>query len=163
MQAINKKKVFAAVALMAIALTTIAYAQLLLGIVTVTTEEAVDVTSWSDTFPARSTGNTTYSDAMTLNFSKGGFTAGDSVRVRVELVVDDARIYEGFLSLVIRVLDAGTAKATLTLTTPHDEFAETVPTPVAAKSYSVELVFATGETELTNVSFKLSATIMGFG
>jgi hypothetical protein len=164
MQKINKKRVFATVALMVIAVTTIAYAQLLLGAVTVTTEEAVTIASWADTFPARSTGNKTYSDKMTLNFSKGGFVANDSVRVRVELVVDDPRIHEGFTSLVIEILDAADAiKSTLTLNTPYDEFEETVPDPVAAKSYKVKIIFATGETELTDVPFKLSATIIGFG
>lgn len=164
MQTISKKKVFAAVVLMAIALTTIAYAQLLLGVVTVTTEEAVTIASWSDTFPARSTGNKTYDDKMTLNFSKGGFAANDVVRVKVELVIDDPRIHEGFTSLVVQVLNSSdSAKATLTLSTPYDEFEETVPSPVAAISYKVKIVFATGEKELTDVSFKLSATIIGFG
>jgi hypothetical protein len=163
LQTISKKQVFAIVALMAIAATTVAYAQLLLGSVTVTTEEAVAVTSWSDTFPARSTGNTTQNNVITLDFSKGGFTAGDNVRVRVELVVTDPKIYEGFKSLVIQVSNATAVKGTLTLNTPFDEFEETVPNPVGTKSYNVEIIFATGELELTNVSFKLSATIIGFG
>jgi hypothetical protein len=162
MQTINKKRVFATVALMIIAVTTIAYAQLLLGVVTVTTEEAVTIAPQVDTFPARSTGNKTYDNMITLNFLKGGFAANDSVRVRVELVVDDPRIHEGFTSLVIEILNAtDSIKSTLTLNTPYGEFAETVPNPVAAKSYNVKIIFATGETELTDVPFKLSATIIG--
>lgn len=164
MQTISKKRVFATVALIIIAVTTLAYAQLLLGVVTVTTEEAVTIASQVDTFPARSTGNRTYDNMITLNFSKGGFVANDTVRVRIELVVDDPRIHEGFTSLVIEILNATDAiKSTLTLTSPYGEFEETVPNPVAATSYKVKIIFATGETELTNIPFKLSATILGFG
>lgn len=164
MQTISKKRVFATVVLIIIAVTTIAYAQLLLGVVTVTTEEAVTIASQADTFPARSTGNRTYDNMITLNFSKGGFIANDSVQVRIELVVDDPRIYEGFTSLVIEILNSTDAiKSTLTLSTPYDEFVETVPNPAAATSYKVKIIFATGETELTDVTFKLSATIIGFG
>ncbi|MFA5869283.1 MAG: hypothetical protein WC941_06230, partial [Candidatus Bathyarchaeia archaeon] len=118
----NKKQVFAAVALMAIAMTTIAYANLVLSAVTVTTEEAVTVTPFTDKFPARGSGTKTYANKIKLDFTKGGFAVGDSVLVRVELVVDDPNIYKGFKSLVLQVLEGATIETTLTLNTPYGVF-----------------------------------------
>jgi hypothetical protein len=159
----NKKQVFAAVALMALAMTTIAYANLVLSAVTVTTEEAVTVSSITGTFPARSAGARTYADKVTLDFTKGGFAADDSVLVRVELVVDDPDIYKGFKSLVLQVKEGDVVETTLTLNTPYGVFTETVGDPVAAKNYDVKIIFATDKEALTDVAFKLSASIIGFG
>jgi len=156
----NKKQALIAFVLIAIATATIAYAQLLTGTFTVTTEEVVSITPITDTFPARSSGNETYADVIAINFTKGGFVAGDSVTVAVELVVTDPTIYSGFLSLVIEVVDSGgNVAATLTENEPYADFALTVSNPPATQYYSVKIIYQTGDTVLTNVTMKLSASV----
>ena len=155
----NKKQTLIAFALIAMAATTIAYAQLLTGTFTVTTEEAVSISPITDTFAARSSGNETYSNVIAINFTKGGFVAGDKVTVAVELVVTDPTIYSGFLSLVIEVVDSGgNVKATLTKNEPYADFALTLSS-LTTQYYSVKIIYQTGDTVLTNVTMKLSASV----
>jgi hypothetical protein len=155
----SKSRIIAAAVIALIAITTMAYAQLYTGTVTVATEEVVAVKSWTETFPARGAFTRTEPDVITLDFTKGGFQAGDKVLVKVELVIDDPKIYE-LKSLVVKIKYGGSAVAVLTLGTPYDEFEVTVPDPVAAVSYSAEIVAATGEA--TDITFKLSASIIGW-
>lgn len=160
---IGRKRLFAALALIAIAMSTIGYATLLTGQITVTTEEVVTVDDVSATFPARSAGSITFVDMITLDFTIGGFAGDDVVLMRVELVIDDPEIYEGFKSLVIQIRDGSTVEAVLTKNTLYDEFEVTVATTPASESYDVKVIFATGKKTLSNVPFKLSATVIGFG
>ncbi|MEM1659494.1 MAG: hypothetical protein QW794_03815 [Thermosphaera sp.] len=158
---VRKSQVLAAAILAIIALSAIAYAHAIMGTVTLTTVEVVEsIPSVTYTFPARSAGNKGLGDIV-LNFSKGGFSAGDTVRVRVELAVDDPQIYEGFHSIVIRVRDGTTVKAILTLHTPYDEFTVSVPASLT-KSLPVDLIYATGAKPVIGATFRLRVTIVGF-
>ena len=158
---ISKRQVFAAVALIAIAMTTIAYAQLLTGTITVTTEEVVSVKTTTVTFPARGVFNRTVSEVIKLDFTKGGFQAGDEVLVKVELVIDDPTIHE-LRSLVVKIKDASTGAvvAVLTLGTPYDEFEVTVPDSRVMK-YDADIIAATGG-KAVSMKFRLSASIIGW-
>ena len=157
---ISKKKMFAAVALIAIAVTTIAYAQLYTGTITVTTEEVVFVNTTTVYFPARGAFNRTVSDVITLDFSKGGFQPNEKVLVKVELVIDDPTIHE-LKSLAVKIKDAsGDEVAVLTLGTPYDEFVVTVSDSLVAK-YNADIIAATGG-KTVSMTFKLSASIIGW-
>jgi hypothetical protein len=155
----SRSRIIAAAVMALIAITTMAYAQLYTGTVTVATQEVVAVKSWTETFPARGAFTRTESDVITLDFTKGGFQAGDKVLVKVELVIDDPKIYE-LKSLVVKIKDSGgSVAAVLTLGTPYDEFEVIVPGSLT-KSYSAEIVAATGEA--TGITFELSASIIGW-
>jgi len=164
---VGKKHVFVAVVLVAMAMIAIAQAQILLGTVTVTTAEAVKSPTITAKFPARSAGKRIYKTSennITLTLTTAnGFADGDDVRVAVELVVNDPAIFEGFKSLVIEVVNStGTAVATLTKNTPYAEFVQSNITPGGTYTYAIRIIFATGPKTLTNVAFRLSATIIGF-
>jgi hypothetical protein len=160
----SKRQVFAATMLAAIAITAIAYAQVIMGTVTITTGEVVEeIPSKSFNFPARSAGSESLGNIV-LNFSKGGFTAGDTVRIRVELAVDNADVYEGFRALVVKIVDGSAVKAILTLSTPYDEFTILVSDPATTeKSLAVSLTYATGAKEIASATFRLRVTIVGLG
>ncbi|MCL6578985.1 MAG: hypothetical protein K6T73_06305 [Candidatus Bathyarchaeota archaeon] len=157
---VSKKQIFAAVALIAIAMTTIAYAQLLTGTITVTTEEVVSAKTWTKVFPARGAFKRTESGVITLDFTKGGFATGDKVLVKVELVIDDPKIHE-LKSLVVKIKNATHTLAVLTLGTPYAEFEVTVPAGSTSVSYDAEIVAVTGE-KAVSTTFKLSASIIGW-
>jgi hypothetical protein len=159
---LSKRQVLAATVLTIIAVAAIAYAQTIMGTVTLTTAELVNVADISDTFPARSAGERTYSSKITLDLTNNaGFQGGEDVVVRVELVPLGAEVYAGFRSLVIQVIPAGGADpvATLTLQTPYSDF--TIPdiTP-STRSYDVKVIYATGEKTVT-AKLGLKATIVG--
>jgi hypothetical protein len=96
---------------------------------------------------------------MVIDFTKGGFVGGESVRVKVELIITDPKIGE-FRSLTINIYNANTSTlvATLTKDTPVAYFTETVPTPPGKYFYNVEVVFQTGATDITT-TLKLGAYI----
>jgi len=159
---VSKKQMLTAVALIAIAMTTIAYAQVIMGTVTLTTDEVVQsIPSGSFNFPARSAGEKSLDDIV-LNFSKGGFIGNETVWIRVELAVDEYEIYEGFHSLVVKVHNDSAVKAILTLHTPYDEFEVTVPSdPKTTVELHVELIYATGAKPITDATFRLRVAIVG--
>jgi hypothetical protein len=160
--ALSKREVLVATMLAIVAITAIAYAQAVMGTVTITTDEVVQsIPGGTFIFPARSAGSVSLGNIV-LNFSKGNLVAGSSVRIRVELAVDDANIYEGFRSLVVKVTDGSTVKAILTLSTPYDEFTITVPNPNTQQvTLPVELIYATGEKPISHATFRLLVTIVG--
>jgi hypothetical protein len=159
--ALSKKQVLAATMLAIVAIAAIAYAQVIMGTVTLTTAELVNVTDIKDTFPARSAGVRTYSDIITLNLTReAGFRDGDDVVVRVELVPLGAEVYAGFRSLVIQVFNpTEDAVATLTLQTPYSDFTIKDIT-LTTYNYSVRVIYATGEKTVT-ATLGLKATIVG--
>jgi hypothetical protein len=156
----DKKQVFAAAMLAIIAMVAIAYAQNIMGTVTLTTVEPVTVSNITDTFPARSAGVRTYPNIIALELSSSnGFRSGDDVVVRVELVPYDAKVYAGFRSLVIQILYAANVRATLTLQTPYSDFTlENIATQLY--SFDVVVIFATGKEPVT-ATLGLKVTIVG--
>jgi hypothetical protein len=159
-RALRRGPVALALALALLAVASIgASAMLLTNTITLNVQEPVTVNPITDTFPARTTDSRTYSNVITINFTKGGFVAGEKANVKVELVITDARIGD-FQSFTVEVLDAsGNTVATLTKTTPVDSFQVTVPNPPSALSYSVRITFTTGKNAINNFVVKLSAQI----
>jgi hypothetical protein len=160
--ALSKREVLAATMLAIVAVVAIAYAQAIMGTVTITTGEVVQsIPGGTFTFPARSAGSVNLGNIV-LDFSKGNISAGSTVRIRVELAVDNASIYEGFRSLVVQVTDGSTVKAILTLSTPYDEFTITVPSPNTQEvTLPVSLIYATGAKPISSATFRLRVTIVG--
>jgi hypothetical protein len=160
--ALSKKQVLAATMLAIVAIVAIAYAQAIMGTVTLTTAELVEVSNIQDTFPARSAGERTYSSTIALNLtSKAGFRSSDKVVVRVELVPLSAEVYAGFRSLVIQVIPTGDTEpvATLTLQTPYSDFTIQNTSP-GTYTYDVKVIYATGEKTVI-AKLGLKATIVG--
>lgn len=170
MQKINKKRVFATVALMIIAVTTIAYAQMTMGTLTVTTTDlaAVSVGSMSlGTIPNRSAASKIFDNATTITTGDSSFV-GVNATVKCEVLVGNADILKAFRSLVIeiRVSDGvantagGTVKARLSLNSPYDEFELTLPDVASPAKYDVVVTCNTGEKTLTSATFSLSVDIV---
>ena len=155
----RSRKLAAAIMAM-IAITTIAYAQAIMGTITLSTAEAVSVSAITDTFPARSAGVREYTNTIGLDLSNGkGFKSGDDVVVRVELVPLDAEVYAGFRALIIQIVNAGGPVATLTMNTPYAEFKEKNISP-GTYNYNVKIIFATGY-ETVTATIGLRVTIVG--
>lgn len=158
----SKSRVLAAAVMAVIAITAIAYAQNIMGSITVETKEAVTVNDISGTFPARSAGVREYDDVITLSLTtSNGFQDNDDVVVRVELVPLDAEVYAGFRALTIQIIYGSDPVATLTMNTPYDEFTvEDIDTDPGEYTYDVKIIFATGSKEVT-ANIGLKVTIVG--
>jgi hypothetical protein len=155
----RSRKLAAAIMAM-VAITTIAYANAIMGTITLSTAEAVWVSDITDIFPARSAGVREYAAKITLDLSGGkGFKDHDDVVVRVELVPLDAEVYAGFRALIIQIVRGGTVKATLTMNTPYAEFKETDIT-LGTYNYDVRIIFATGY-ETVTATIGLNVMIVG--
>jgi len=135
-----------------------ASAILLMGTASLTIKEPVSVSPISDTYPARSTGAKTYSNIIAIDFTKGGFTSGQSVRVKVELIINDPKIGE-FRSLTIEIYKEATLVATLTKDSPVTYFDETVLSPPGTVNYDVRIIYQTGAKSVS-VTFKLGVQIV---
>jgi len=161
----NKKRVFAALMLIAIALTTLAYAQLFTGEVTIDTEQVlfIDTGTVSTTAPAGGSQKFNFTEFMELNLTQGGLSAGDKLLVRVEIVPLDDKIFE-FRSLVVRIVqNLTTVKAVLTKHMLADEFEVTVPSPVtgvAKYMYDAEMICVSSDKKPLTAKFRFSATIL---
>jgi len=157
----SKSRVLAAAVMAVIAITAIAYAQTIMGSITVATKEAVTVNDIGEIkFPARSAGVRTYEDVITLSLTtSNGFQDKDDVVVRVELVPLDAEVYAGFRALTIQIIYGTNPVATLTMNTPCAEFTIENITP-GTYQYHVKIIFATGEKTMT-VHIRLKVTIVG--
>ena len=160
---VSGKKLLATLILIALAVPLTGYGYLLMGSLTVTTEEAVAVSDASITLPARCSGTDTFTGVITLDFTKGGFAVGDQVVVLTELVPTDIKIVQGFRYITVEVLDGGNVVATMTLSTPQAEFTVTVPDDgtgnPAAKTYDLRVTWMTGPSQVTNAVLKVSAQI----
>jgi len=146
---------------MAIALSTIGYASLTLGTITVTTKEIATVSIDNlnlGTLPARSAGSKTFSNALSLAFDKA-FAAGTAVTIKTELIISNSNVYKGFRSFVVQVKDGSKVKATLTLNSPYDEFTYTIGTAGETKTYCLLVTYATDATLLTDVVLQLSVNL----
>lgn len=159
-KALRRGPVALALALALLAVASIdASAMLLTNTITLNVQEPITVNPITDNFPARTTASRTYSNVITINFTKGGFVGGQVANVKVELVITDTRIGD-FQSFTVEVLDSsGNTVATLTKTTPVDSFQVTVPDSLGALSYSVRITFTTGKNAINNFQVKLSAQI----
>jgi sulfate adenylyltransferase subunit 1 (EFTu-like GTPase family) len=124
---VSGKRLLATLLLIVLAVPLTGYGYLLMGSLTVTTEEAVTVSDFTITLPTRCSGTDTFTGAITLDFSKGGFQVGDQVVVLTELVPTDVKIIQGFRYITVEVVDPATGNivTTMTLTTPHGEFTVT--------------------------------------
>ena len=151
----------AAAVMAVIAITAIAYAQNIMGSITVAIVEMVNVNDIGPyNFPARSAGVRTYEDVITLSLTtSNGFQDKDDVVVRVELVPLDAEVYAGFRALTIQIIYGSDPVATLTMNTPYDEFTITNLSP-NTYTYGVRIIFATGSKEVT-ADIGLKVTIVG--
>ena len=159
---VSKKQMFAAVALIAIAMTTIAYAQIIMGTITINTEEVVtSVPSYSLTIAARGAVEKNIGD-IGLTFPANLRAGAPTYRVRVELAVDEYEIYEGLRALVVKVRQDSTVKAILTLNSPYDEFTLYVPDGDGPCSFSlpVDVIAAAGAKEVSG-TIRLRITILG--
>ena len=136
-----------------------ASAMLLMNTVAVNVQEPVTVGAITDNYPARTAASRTYSSVITIDFTKGGFVAGDVAHVKVELVVVDPRIGD-FQSFTVEVYKGSTLVATVTKSTPVDTFTETVPNPPAAVSYDVKITFQTGKTAINAFTTKLNVQVI---
>jgi len=153
--------VLVAAVMAVIAITAIAYAQNIMGSITVAIVEMVNVNDIGPyNFPARSAGVRTYENVIALYLTEGnGFKRNDDVVVRVELVPLDAEVYAGFRALTIQIIYGTNPVATLTMNTPCAEFTIENITP-GTYQYHVKIIFATGEKTMT-VHIRLKVTIVG--
>jgi hypothetical protein len=159
---VSKKQMFAAVALIAIAMTTIAYAQIIMGTIAINTEGVVSsVPDFTLYIPK---GGAVEKDIgnIELTFSENLRVGAPTYRVRVELAVDNYEIYEGLRALVVKVMQGSTVKAILTLNSPYDEFTLYVPAGVGAYPFSlpVDVIAAAGAKEVSG-TIRLRVTILG--
>jgi len=153
----NMKQVFAAAMLAAIAITAIAYAQLLTGTITVDTEErlAVQSTMNLDKIPARAVHSQTFQKAINVTLTD---ISGSNALIGVELVADDLDIYKGFRAFVVQIKPSGGGDvlAVLTLSNPYAEFELN-----CGSDYNLDVVviYAAGTQPVSNVNVRLGATI----
>jgi hypothetical protein len=154
--ALSKRQVLAATMLAIIAITAIAYAQLMTGTITVTTKERVTVTDINiGTVPARAAGNKTVEGAITVDLS--GLNGASKALIGVELVADDLKIYEGFKAFVVQIKNAtNSVVAVLTLSNPYAEFEVGCGT---SHTFNVTVIYAAGSMPVTDVRVHLGATI----
>ena len=160
MQGRSRKLAAAIMAIVAIA--TIAYAQATIPTLTINTADIVTNIPGGDLYiPARGAREVDIGN-IELTFPDSNYL-GLTYRVRVELAVDEAEIYTGLRSLVVRVKDSSdNVKAILTLNTPYDEFTVTPSgNPPVVKSYSVHVTAAAGEKPISGATIRLRVTIVG--
>jgi hypothetical protein len=139
-----------------------ASAYLLMGTATISVQEPVTVNAITDSYPARTTASRTYSNVISVDFTKGGFVAGDNAHIKVELVVVDPRI-ASFSTFTVQIYKDSTLLATITKDTPVDMFVRTVPNPPAAENYNVVITFATGRSAISNFTTNISAQVAYVG
>jgi len=168
--ALSKREALLATVLAAIAITAIAYAHLLTGAITITPQNIVTVNPVTIKIPKlvgsggmfnRTTGNV----IVLSNFANAGFSAGDKILVRVELL-PDAQAY-ALKALYIKLINAtdgssGEKVAELTLNNPYDEFVVSVPSS-GTKNYKAQIAVAAGpEVGGQNLQIRLSVSITGW-
>jgi hypothetical protein len=170
--ALSKREAFLATVLAAIAITAIAYAHLLTGAITITITPQDIVTVYPVTiYIPKLVGsggmfNRTTGDVIVLgNFNAAGFSTGDKILVRVELL-PDAQAY-ALKALYIKLINAtngssGEKVAELTLNNPYDEFVVSVPSS-ETKNYKAQIAVAAGpEVGGQNLQIRLSVSITGW-
>jgi hypothetical protein len=155
--ALSKRQVLAATMLAIIAITAIAYAQLVTGTITVTTKDRVTVSNIDiGTVPARAAGNKTAEEAITVDLS--GLTG--KALIGVELVADDLKIYEGFKAFVVQIKNAtDPSKPVVTVLTLSNPYAEFEVWCGASHKFDVTVIYAAGSMPVTSVTVHLGATI----
>jgi hypothetical protein len=155
----SRSRIIAAAVMALIAITTIAYAQVIMGSLTINTEEIVTtVPSETLYIPARGAVSKDIGNiVLTFPSNYGGL----KYRVRVELAVDDLDVYTGLRALVVRVGDEASPYAILTLNTPYDEFTLTIPSGGSTETLPVHVVVAAGAKEVSSAVIRLRVTIVG--
>jgi hypothetical protein len=160
---ISKKQMFAAVALIAIAMTTIAYAMQFTAAVTITTEKVLYVkdTPTNIKVPAGGAQKETIEAFIALNLAAGNLKKDDTLRIGVELLPLDMGIYE-FSTFVVHIKEhvGGKVVATITKNMLADEFEVTVPDSAGLVYYDAELIFVARDKAETTAVFKFGATIL---
>jgi glyoxylate carboligase len=165
--AYDKKQVFAAAILAIIAITAIAYAQLLTGTITVSiesTEKRLQVQSSMPigTVPARAAGSKTFEKAINVTLQDG-----EKALIGFELVADDLNIYKGFRAFVVRIENQNDTTTlfdgvvVLTLNNPYAEIETFSITASTEGKYwlKVTVTYAAGEVTVDNVNVRLRVTI----
>ncbi|MBS7609596.1 hypothetical protein KEJ19_03370 [Candidatus Bathyarchaeota archaeon] len=172
MQTINKKQAIAAVLLILIAMSTIAYATLTFGVTVVIEDVNVKLVgvTISPKIPKRTVYQVEYTDGKNgLNITGlSNLAVNDVLRIRVELLVDKA-LADAVRNIVI-VIDTdgisgfGSSDTILTLNNPWREFDYTVTgtEPTGKKNFPVAVLIVTGDKPLTSGSFNVIGSVVGF-
>ena len=142
-----------------------AYGYLLLGKLTVTTEEIVTVQPITVNVQPSSSGSDSYSNVITFDYTRGGFEGGEEVLIRCELLLNDTKIFQAFRSLAVEIQDPDRNLniTCLTLANPVKEFVATVPSPPSAKSYNVTVIWQSTDNPPSQVELNIDAKVVVIG
>jgi hypothetical protein len=152
---VNKKQAAIALGLIAIAVTTIAWAQATIGIITLTPESynpTVSVTTPDFQITADSKGTAPENGTLTVQNVHFNYTS-----VKVALV-DLGGLYQSMKSLTVTFLDSteNTQYAELTLNTPIAEFLFNSTSTTKAGSFSVNYVVTWVAESIVSSSIKFA-------
>ncbi len=168
------KQVIAAVLLIAVALSTVGYADATFGTSVTTVNVSISANlSNPPTIPKRTTWATSITNGLTLS-GLGNLQENDELRIRVELVVDRT-LAESVRNIIVVIdnNDVGsnkgqgdnsytTADTILTLNKPWSEFNYTVQNGDSEKSWNVYVIIMAGDKTVSSGTFTIIGSVIAF-